>query len=59
MGFRRVLSEEFPRFNIVELTEIKDDRERAYNETTALLKRHLTSPEFTTSELAIRASGKL
>jgi len=40
MGFRRVLAEEFSRFNIVELTEIKDDRERAYNETTALLKRH-------------------
>jgi len=40
MGFRRVLAEEFPRFNIVELNEIKDDRERAYNETTALLKRH-------------------
>jgi len=40
MGFRRVIAEEFPHLNIVELNEIEDDRERAYSETTALLKRH-------------------
>lgn len=40
MGFRRLIAEEFPHLNIVELNEIEDDRERAYSETTALLKRH-------------------
>ncbi|OYR19369.1 LacI family DNA-binding transcriptional regulator [Brucella thiophenivorans] len=40
MGFRRAISEEFPHLNIVELNEIEDDRERAYSETTAVLKRH-------------------
>lgn len=40
MGFRRVIAEEFPRLNIVELKEIEDSREKAYTETIALLKRH-------------------
>lgn len=40
MGFRRVLSEEFPHLSIVELNEIEDSREKAYTETMALLKRH-------------------
>ena len=40
MGFRHVLSEEFPNLAIVELREMLDDRERAYAEASALLDRH-------------------
>ena len=40
MGFRHVLAEEFPDLEIVELREIRDDREKAYEEAAALLKRH-------------------
>ncbi|PZO78171.1 MAG: LacI family transcriptional regulator [Mesorhizobium amorphae] len=40
MGFRHVLSEEFPKLEIVELREMGDDRERAYREARALLDRH-------------------
>nr|WP_210341727.1 LacI family DNA-binding transcriptional regulator [Rhizobium setariae] len=40
MGFRHIISEEFPHLEIVELREIRDDRSRAYEEAAALLKRH-------------------
>ena len=40
MGFRRVIAEEFPHLNIVELKEIEDSREKAYTEAIAMLKRH-------------------
>jgi LacI family transcriptional regulator len=40
MGFRHILAESFPNLTIVELREMKDDRERAYTEATALLDRH-------------------
>ena len=40
MGFRHILSEEFPYLQIVDLREIRDDMVRAYAESTALLSRH-------------------
>jgi len=40
MGFRHVLAEEFPNLQIVELREMRDDRERAYAEAAALLERY-------------------
>ncbi len=40
MGFRHVLSEEFPHLSIVELREMLDDRERAYSEASSILDRH-------------------
>ena len=40
MGFRHILSEEFPNLEIVELREMRDDLERAYSEASALLARH-------------------
>ena len=40
MGFRHVIAEEFPTIEIVELREMRDDRERAYAEAAALLDRH-------------------
>jgi LacI family transcriptional regulator len=40
MGFRHVIAEDFLNLEIVALHEIRDDRERAYKETIALLKRH-------------------
>lgn len=40
MGFRHVLSEEFPHLSIVELREMKDDRDRAFQEASSLLERH-------------------
>jgi len=40
MGFRHVLMEEFPHLQIVELREMRDDREKAYSEASALLDRH-------------------
>jgi LacI family transcriptional regulator len=40
MGFRHILAEEFPNLSIVELREMKDDRERAFQEASALLDRH-------------------
>lgn len=40
MGFRHVLAEEFPNLTIVELREMRDDRERAYSEAAALLDRY-------------------
>lgn len=36
MGFRQVLTEDFPAFEIAELREVHDNRERAYAETIAL-----------------------
>ena len=40
MGFRHVIAEEFPDLQIVELREVRDDRQKAYEEAAALLKRH-------------------
>jgi LacI family transcriptional regulator len=40
MGFRHILTEEFPHLTIVELREMLDDRERAYLEAATLLDRH-------------------
>jgi LacI family transcriptional regulator len=40
MGFRRLLREEFPALDIVELRENRDDSERSYAETRTLLERH-------------------
>lgn len=40
MGFRHILSEEFPYLQIVDLREIRDDRVRAYEESTTLLRSH-------------------
>lgn len=40
MGFRHVIAEEFRDLEVVELREIRDDRKRAFEETTSLLKRH-------------------
>ena len=40
MGFRHVLAEEFSNLTIVELREMRDDREKAYAEAVALLDRH-------------------
>ncbi|WP_274628255.1 LacI family DNA-binding transcriptional regulator [Arvimicrobium flavum] len=40
MGFRHILSEAFPRIEVVELREMLDDREKAYSEASALLDRH-------------------
>jgi LacI family transcriptional regulator len=40
MGFRHILSEEFAHLSIVELREMKDDRERAFQEASSLLDRH-------------------
>jgi LacI family transcriptional regulator len=40
MGFRHILAEEFPNLEIVELREMRDDREKAFQEASALLDRH-------------------
>jgi LacI family transcriptional regulator len=40
MGFRHILSEEFPEIEIVEMLEMQDDREMAYSKASALLQRH-------------------
>jgi LacI family transcriptional regulator len=40
MGFRHILAEEFPNLAIVELREMRDDREKAYAEACALLDRY-------------------
>lgn len=40
MGFRQVLSEDFKTLEIVELHEVREDRDKAYAETLALLDRH-------------------
>lgn len=40
MGFRHILAEEFPNLTVVELREMRDDREKAYTEAAALLDRY-------------------
>ncbi|MCP4385093.1 MAG: LacI family transcriptional regulator [Hyphomicrobiales bacterium] len=40
MGFRHILSEEFPDLEIVALREMRDDREKAFAEAEGLLDRH-------------------
>lgn len=39
MGFRQVLTEDFAAFDLVDLREVHEDRDRAYAETIALLDR--------------------
>lgn len=40
MGFRHILAEEYPHLKVVELREVRDDAERAYNEARALLAEY-------------------
>ncbi|MDE1994011.1 MAG: LacI family DNA-binding transcriptional regulator [Rhizobiaceae bacterium] len=40
MGFRHIIGEDFPDLEIVELREVRDDREKAYHEAAAMLSRH-------------------
>ena len=40
MGFRHILAEEHSHLEIVELREMRDDRDRAYSEAAGLLDRH-------------------
>ena len=40
MGFRHMITEDFPYLEVVELREIRDDRVRAYDEASALMRRH-------------------
>ncbi|SOC35932.1 LacI family transcriptional regulator [Rhizobium subbaraonis] len=40
MGFRHIIADEFPDLEVVELREIRDDRDRAFEEATALFRRH-------------------
>ncbi len=40
MGFRNIIADEFPKLEIVELREMRDDREKAFEEATGLLERH-------------------
>jgi LacI family transcriptional regulator len=40
MGFRHILTEEFPNLRVVEMREMLDDREKAYAEASAMLDRH-------------------
>ncbi|MEO8242474.1 MAG: LacI family DNA-binding transcriptional regulator [bacterium] len=40
MGFRHILRDEFPNIQILELREIRDDRQRAIEETRLLLDLH-------------------
>ncbi|NJM30746.1 MAG: LacI family transcriptional regulator [Rhizobiales bacterium] len=40
MGFRNILSEEVPSLRIVQLREIMDDEDRAYEEASGLLESH-------------------
>lgn len=40
MGFRNIIADDFSDLEVVELREIRDDREKAYEEASALLKRH-------------------
>lgn len=40
MGFRHVLSESFPKLDVVAVREVHEDPERAYEEVRALLKEH-------------------
>jgi LacI family transcriptional regulator len=39
MGFRHIIAEEFQHLEIVQMREIRDDRQRAYEEASALLER--------------------
>jgi LacI family transcriptional regulator len=40
MGFRNLIAEEFPHLEIVEFREIREDSDRAYEETRGLLASH-------------------
>jgi LacI family transcriptional regulator len=40
MGFRHILQENFPHLRIVAAREVREDADRAYGETRALLKEH-------------------
>lgn len=39
-GFRHILAEEFPNLRVIDLTEVKDDTERAYQAAKAHLQEH-------------------
>lgn len=40
MGFRHIIADDFPDLEVVELREVRDDRDRAFEEATALFRRH-------------------
>lgn len=40
MGFRNVLTDDYPHLTIVEMREVRDDTERAYNEAISILRQH-------------------
>ncbi len=57
MGFRHILAEEFPNLQIVELREMRDDREKAYSRGDQRCSTATpTSPASTISAPATRAS---
>lgn len=39
-GFRHILAEEFPNLEVIDLTEVRDDTERAYQAAAAHLEEH-------------------
>ncbi|HEV7276296.1 MAG TPA: LacI family DNA-binding transcriptional regulator [Devosiaceae bacterium] len=40
MGFRHILAEEFPNLEVIDLTEVRDDNERAYEAAKTHLEEH-------------------
>ncbi|MFT4089595.1 MAG: LacI family DNA-binding transcriptional regulator [Asticcacaulis sp.] len=40
MGFRHILRDDYPHLSVVEMREVRDDTERAYNEARAILHQH-------------------
>lgn len=40
MGFRQILSEDFPHLHLVEIVDVREDRKEARNRMSALLKTH-------------------
>lgn len=40
MGFRHILAEEFPNLEVIDLTEVRDDNDRAYDAARAHLEEH-------------------
>jgi len=40
MGFRQILSEDFPHLHLVEIVDVREDRKEARNRMAALLKTH-------------------
>ena len=56
MGFRHVLADEFPKLQIVELREVRDDLERSYREARRLLAARPSCAGSTISAPATAAS---